>query len=112
MVQSGALALTNGSSMYAVCAALSYDQYILKEGSVQSAGPLGVIGRNGWFVQDELLETWPALSGYRGMRDPDVKQMLNFTFLAFGDSASSSWGPQQEVPLAREVLNVRRVPTN
>ena len=56
-----------------------------------SFGPLGVLGRNGWFCREADVDRWNALAGYRGLRDPQVRRHFNGTFLAF----ERSWGDQE-----------------
>jgi hypothetical protein len=45
------------------------------------------------------VERWPALAGYRGLRDPDVHRHFNGTLFSFGTYGmdSDTWGPQQEI---------------
>ena len=61
---------------------------------VVSFGPLGVLGRNGWFCREADVDRWNALAGFRGLRDPQVRQHFNGTFLAF---EAEGWGPNQEL---------------
>jgi hypothetical protein len=61
---------------------------------VVSFGPLGVLGRNGWFCREADVDRWNALAGYRGLRDPQVRRHFNGTFLAF---EAEGWGPNQEL---------------
>ena len=58
-----------------------------------SFGPLGVLGRNGWFCLEADVDRWNALAGFRGLRDPQVWLHFNGTFLAF----EAGWGPDQEL---------------
>ena len=58
---------------------------------VVTFGPLGVLGRNGWFCREADVHRWNALAGYRGLRDPQVRRHFNGTFLAF----ERSWGDQE-----------------
>jgi hypothetical protein len=58
---------------------------------VVSFGPLGVLGRNGWFCREGDVDRWNALAGYRGLRDPQVWRHFNGTFLAF----ERSWGDEE-----------------
>jgi glycine betaine/proline transport system substrate-binding protein len=58
---------------------------------VVSFGPLGVLGRTGWFCREADVDRWNALAGYRGLRDPDVLRHFNGTFLAF----DRSWGDEE-----------------
>ena len=50
----------------------------------------------GWYVSESEIERWPALAGYRGLRDPDVQQHFNGTLYSFGTYGvdSDTWGPQ------------------
>ena len=59
-----------------------------------SFGPLGILGRNGWFCSEADVHRWNALAGYRGLRDPQVRRHFNGTFLAF---EAEGWGPNQEL---------------
>ena len=59
-----------------------------------SFGPLGVLGRNGWFCREADVDRWNALAGYRGLRDPQVRWHFNGTFLAF---EAEGWGPNQKL---------------
>ena len=59
---------------------------------VVSFGPLGVLGRNGWFCREADVDRWNALAGFRGLRDPQVRQHFNGTFIAF---EAEGWGPNQ-----------------
>jgi hypothetical protein len=61
---------------------------------VVSFGPLGVLGRNGWFCREADVDRWNSLVGYRGWRDPQVRRHFNATFLAF---EVEGWGPNQEL---------------
>ena len=61
---------------------------------VVSFGPLGVLGRNGWFCREADVDRWNALAGFRGLRDPQVRQHFNGIFLAF---EAEGWGPNQEL---------------
>jgi hypothetical protein len=58
---------------------------------VVSFGSLGILGRNGWFCREADVELWNALAGYRGLKDPAVRQHFNGTFLAFDEG----WGDEQ-----------------
>jgi hypothetical protein len=55
---------------------------------VVSFGPVGILGRVGWFCLEADVEHWNALAGWRGLRDPDVLRHFNGTFLAF----ERDWG--------------------
>jgi hypothetical protein len=58
---------------------------------VVSFGPLGVLGRTGWFCREADVDRWNALAGYRGLRDPEVLRHFSGTFLAF----DRSWGDEE-----------------
>jgi hypothetical protein len=58
---------------------------------VVSFGPLGVLGRNGWFCREADVDRWNTLAGYRGLRDPQVRRHFNGTFLAF----DKAWGDEE-----------------
>jgi len=53
----------------------------------------------GWYVVERDVERWPALAGYRGLRDSDVHRHFNGTLYSFGAYGvdSDTWGPQQEI---------------
>jgi hypothetical protein len=55
---------------------------------VVSFGPVGILGRVGWFCIEADVEHWNALAGWRGLRDPDVLRHFNGTILAF----ERDWG--------------------
>ena len=59
---------------------------------VVSAGLLGVLGRNGWYCRESDVDKWPALAGWRGLRDPAVRSHFNNTFFAF---EPTGWGPNE-----------------
>jgi hypothetical protein len=61
---------------------------------VVSFGPLGILGRNGWFCREADVDRWNALAGFRGLRDPQVRLHFNGTFMAF---EAEGWGPNQEL---------------
>ena len=58
---------------------------------VVSFGPLGILGRSGWFCREADVERWNALAGWRGLHDPTVRQHFNGLFLAF----DKSWGDEE-----------------
>ena len=60
---------------------------------VVSFGRLGVLGRNGWYCREADVERWNALAGWRGLKDPAVRQHFG-RFLAF---EADGWGPNQEL---------------
>ena len=68
-----------------------YEKYVLEQQTVVSCGSLGVFGRNGWYTLESDVEQWPALAGWRGLRDPDVRQHFNGTIFAF----SPEWGYEE-----------------
>ena len=42
-------------------------------------GNLGLIGRNGWYCLESEVERWPALAGWRGLKDPAVQEHFDNT---------------------------------
>jgi glycine betaine/proline transport system substrate-binding protein len=62
---------------------------------VVSFGRLGILGRTGWYCGEADVEHWNALAGYRGLKDPAVRQCFNGTFLAF----EKDWGGYEEIAL-------------
>ena len=58
-----------------------------------SFGRLGVLGRNGWYCREADVERWNALAGWRGLKDPAIRQHFG-RFLAF---EANGWGPNQEL---------------
>jgi glycine betaine/proline transport system substrate-binding protein len=48
------------------------EQKYLDDGSVVNDGPLGVVGKIGWFTPDYVLEQFPSLSSWEGLKDPAV----------------------------------------
>ena len=55
---------------------------------VVSFGPLGILGRVGWFCREADVELWHSLAGYRGLKDPAVVRHFNGTFFSF----ERDWG--------------------
>ena len=60
---------------------------------VLSAGPLGILGRNGWFCLEQEVEVSPELAGWRGLLSPNVRSHFNNTFFAYGAVGDTDWGP-------------------
>jgi hypothetical protein len=67
---------------------------------VVSYGPLGILGRVGWFCRAADVELWHSLAGYRGLKDPAVVRHFNGTFIAF----EIDWG---EIGLAMANFDLR-----
>ena len=40
-----------------------YQKYVVGQKTVKTYGPLGVFGRNGWYVLESEVERWPSLAG-------------------------------------------------
>jgi ABC-type proline/glycine betaine transport system substrate-binding protein len=70
-----------------------YREYVRVRETVQSAGPLGVLGRNGWFCQDYLLDQFPELAGWRGLRNEKVAKLFSNRLVAW----VPEWGPTTEI---------------
>ena len=62
---------------------------------VIGAGPVGLIGRNGWFVRERDVEKHPAVAGWRGRALTEVREWFNNTLFAFGTEGVDleTWGP-------------------
>jgi hypothetical protein len=58
---------------------------------VVSFGGLGILGRNGLFCREADVERWNALAGWRGLKDPAVRDHFNGTVLAF---FADWWSPE------------------
>lgn len=46
-------------------------QYIEEQGVVENAGPLGPIGKIGWYIPTYMLEEHPELATWEGFKDPE-----------------------------------------
>ncbi len=60
-------------------------QAFIDDGSVVNMGPLGAIGKIGWFVTPNALEQFPQLATWEGLKDPAVVK-------AFATAGSGSQG--------------------
>ena len=60
-------------------------QAFIDDGSVVNMGPLGAIGKIGWFVTPNALEQFPQLATWEGLKDPEVAK-------AFATAATGSQG--------------------
>lgn len=47
-------------------------QAYFDEGSVVNIGELGTVGKIGWFVPSYVVEEFPSLTSWEGLRDPEV----------------------------------------
>jgi glycine betaine/proline transport system substrate-binding protein len=50
--------------------AADIERYIDEEGSVENGGPLGPIGRIGWYVPSYVIAEHPSLATWEGFEDP------------------------------------------
>ncbi len=48
------------------------EQKYIDEGEIVNAGPLGAVGKIGWFVPDYVTEKFPSLATWEGFKDPAV----------------------------------------
>ena len=66
---------------------------------VIGAGPVGLIGRNGWFVRERDVEKHPAVAGWRGLAITEVREWFNNTLFAFGTEGFDldTWGPVDDL---------------
>lgn len=51
-------------------------QYIIDQGVVEDGGPLGPLGRIGWFVPNYVLEDHPELATWEGFQNAEIGQMF------------------------------------
>ena len=93
-------------------------RHVRTHGAALCAGTLGVLGRNGFYTQEKILNIWsarlgrfaivrrpaltapkalhmargthrrPDLAGWRGLRNPKVMELFNKTMIAFSTVAS------------------------
>jgi hypothetical protein len=77
-----------------------YEQYVVVGKSVVAAGPLGILGQNGWYCSEADVEHWPELAGWRGLAETEPRAHFNNTFL--GTSSS----PRTLNPLAQNPTQV------
>jgi glycine betaine/proline transport system substrate-binding protein len=61
------------------------EQAFIDDGSIVNMGPLGAVGKIGWFVSDYALTQFPQLSSWEGLKDPEVAK-------AFGTAATGDKG--------------------
>jgi glycine betaine/proline transport system substrate-binding protein len=45
-------------------------RFITAEKTVEDGGPLGPVGKIGWFMPTELLKRYPVLASWQGLKDP------------------------------------------
>jgi len=45
-------------------------KYIQEEKSIEHGGPLGPVGKIGWYIPDYLLPKYPELATWEGLKDP------------------------------------------
>ena len=62
---------------------------------------LGPRGQNGWYCRQSDVETWGALAGWRGLREPAVRRHFNDTLYAF----EPTWGPETSKLMSSLDLN-------
>ncbi len=48
------------------------EQAFIDDGSVVEVGPLGAVGQIGWFVPSYVVEQYPSLATWEGLKDPEV----------------------------------------
>jgi glycine betaine/proline transport system substrate-binding protein len=48
------------------------EQKYIDDGQIVNAGPLGAVGKIGWFVPDYVEEKFPSLKTWEGFKDPAV----------------------------------------
>ena len=61
------------------------EQKYIDDGQIVNAGPLGAVGKIGWFVPDYVEEKFPQLKTWEGFKDPAVAKA--FATAETGDKA-------------------------
>ena len=78
-----------------------YDlQKYIDEGTIKDGGPLGVVGKIGWFVPAYMLQEYPELANWQGLKDPKIAAL--FKTPAAGDKAlllcgKPDWGHDEDI---------------
>ena len=105
--------------------------HVRTQGVALYAGTLGVLGRNGFFTQEKILNIWsarlgrfaivrrpaltapkalhmargthrrPDLAGWRGLRNPKVMELFNKTMIAFSTVGGRLYPLPPAVPPVR-----------
>ena len=52
-------------------------EYIEKQGVVENGGPLGPIGKIGWYIPSYLLEDYPELATWEGFTSPEAAKLFS-----------------------------------
>lgn len=69
-----------------------YVKYVASE-AVSSCGPLGVLGRNGLYTSEALVDASPDLAGWRGLKNARSAELFNHTLVAF----DKDWGDPEKL---------------
>ena len=51
-------------------------QYIEEQGVVEDGGPLGPIGKIGWYIPTYMVEQYPELATWEGFKNPDLAALF------------------------------------
>ena len=82
--------------LWVTASADAVEHYIVDQNEefVMSSGPLGILGQSGWYTFERDVERFPSLAGWRGLRDPAVREYFGGTFYSFGlnSSGGTYWG--------------------
>lgn len=72
-------------------------------GQIVNAGPLGVVGKIGWWVPDYVVEENPALASWEGYTDPEVA--AQFSTAESGDKGQLLIGDPSYVSFEEHIIN-------
>ena len=79
-----------------------YQKYVEEEGSVEDGGPLGVVGKIGWFIPTYLLDEHPELATWEGFKDPEIAAL--FSTDATGDKGQFTHADPDYVCAADDLM--------
>ena len=51
-------------------------KYIEEQGVVEDGGPLGPVGKIGWYIPTYMVEQYPELATWEGFKDPDLAALF------------------------------------
>lgn len=72
-------------------------------GQIVDAGPLGVVGKIGWWLPTYMVEANPALASWEGFADPDVA--AQFSTAESGDKGQLLIGDPSYVSFEEHIIN-------
>ena len=71
-----------------------YDEWVGEKQAITSYGPLGALGRNGWYIQDYALDIFPSIAGY-DIAGSNSRQNSDHQFSGFKVTLQISWAARQ-----------------